>query len=121
MATSNWAVGVDVELLTSKAKLQQQLDTAFKGITARIEVDTGDSSKKVKDLTDSGENLGLTFQEANLIMSKCMDTIASMVEQVYALNDSLTEFKKVSDLQGASLDNYVSKLTDMGTQVARTG
>lgn len=29
--------------------------------------------------------------------------------------------KKVSDLSGISLDNYVSKLSEMGTAVARTG
>lgn len=29
--------------------------------------------------------------------------------------------KKVSDLSGSSLDNYVAKLSEMGTVVARTG
>ena len=69
----------------------------------------------------AAENLGLTFQEANLIMSRSLDIITSMVDEVYALDSSLTEFKKVSDLSGASLDNYTSKLSEIGKTVARTG
>ena len=38
-----------------------------------------------------------------------------------AENLGLTEFKKVSDLSGASLDNYTSKLSEIGKTVARTG
>ena len=54
-------------------------------------------------------------------MSKSLDIITSMVEEVYALDSSLTEFKKVSDLSGASLDNYTNKLSAIGKTVARTG
>ena len=36
-------------------------------------------------------------------------------------DDSLTEFKKVSDLSGQALDDYTSKLSDMSAEVARTG
>ena len=66
-------------------------------------------------------NLGLTFQEANLILSKSTDVISTMVERVFALDDALTEFQKISDLSGASLDKYVTKLEQMGSTVARTG
>lgn len=107
---SMYSILVDAELQTQQIK--QQLKELEKG--TKISVDTSDAQKSVEDL-------GLTFQQANLIMQKSLDIISSMVEQVYALDGSLTEFKKVSDLSGASLDKYVSKLSKMGQAVARTG
>ena len=65
--------------------------------------------------------MGLSYQEANAIMSKSIDIISSMVDQVFEMNGALTEFSKVSDLSGASLDAYVSKLQDLGSEVGRTG
>ena len=44
-----------------------------------------------------------------------------MYEQVKNLDDAMTDFKKVSDLQGAALDKYVAKLSQSGREVARTG
>ena len=82
-----------------------------------FDVDSGSIDQAAK----SAENLGLTFQEANLIMSRSLDIITSMVDEVYALDSSLTEFKKVSDLSGASLENYTNKLSEIGKTVARTG
>lgn len=119
MATknSNYSILVDVELQTST--IQQQLNNAAKN--TKISFDTKNAKENIDDLTISAENMGLTFQEANLIMSKSIDIISSMVEEVYNLDTALTEFKKVSDLSGESLDNYVSKLNEMGTAVARTG
>ena len=69
----------------------------------------------------SAEDLGLSYQEANAIMSKSIDIISSMVDQVFEMNGALTEFSKISDLSGASLDAYVSKLQDLGSEVGRTG
>lgn len=119
MATknSNYSILVDVELQTST--IQQQLNNAAKN--TKISFNTRDAKGNIDDLAASAENMGLTFQEANLIMSKSIDIISSMVEEVYNLDTALTEFKKVSDLSGESLDNYVSKLNEMGTAVARTG
>ena len=46
--------------------------------------------------------------------------MSSMVEQVYELDDAMVEYRKVSDLSGTSLDNYVNKLSEMRSGVART-
>lgn len=86
-----------------------------------------DATASVKDLDKSlknqdqtlGANL-LTFQAANMILSQTVDIVSAVVEQVYELNTAQTEFKKVSDLTGASLDNYTQKLSEMGRKVART-
>ena len=44
-----------------------------------------------------------------------------MVNQVKEMDSAITEFKKVSDLSGKSLDNYVQGLAEAGATVARTG
>lgn len=112
---SQYSILVDVDFDTSQ--IQQRLRNAAQNIKVNFDVDSGSIDQAAK----SAENLGLTFQEANLIMSKSLDIITSMVDEVYALDASLTEFKKVSDLSGASLENYQTKLSAIGKTVARTG
>ena len=112
---SQYSILVDVDFSTSQ--IQQKLQNAAKNSKINFDVDSGSIDQAAK----AAENLGLTFQEANLIMSKSLDIITSMVDEVYALDSSLTEFKKVSDLSGASLDNYTNKLSAIGKTVARTG
>lgn len=119
MATrnSNYSILVDVELITSG--IQKQLNNAAKN--TKISFDTKDAQSNVRGLSQDVEDLGLTFQEANLIMNQSIEIIASMVEQVFELDTAMTEFKKVSELSGSALDKYVSKLSSMGNAVARTG
>ena len=112
---SQYSILVDVDFSTSQ--IQQKLRQAAQNTKINFDVDSGSIDQAAK----AAENLGLTFQEANLIMSRSLDIITSMVDEVYALDSSLTEFKKVSDLSGASLDNYTSKLSEIGKTVARTG
>lgn len=113
---SNFSILVDTQLDTSNIEKQlKQVENSTKPITFK----TDDSG--IKETTNSAKELGLTFQEANLIMSRSIDIISSMVSQVYNLDSALTEFRKVSDLSGESLDEYVSHLTDLGETVARTG
>ena len=112
---SQYSILVDVDFSTSQ--IQQKLRQAAQNTKINFDVDSSGIGQAAK----SAENLGLTFQEANLIMSKSLDIITSMVDEVYALDSSLTEFKKVSDLSGASLENYTNKLSEIGKTVARTG
>lgn len=109
--------------------IQQQLNNAAKKVTFKVdgkgirsvtaELDT--MSTATQQASKHAEDLGLTYQQARLIMDKCVDTISSMVEQVYTLNSAMTEFKKVSDLRGSGLEDYVQSLSEMGKTVARTG
>ena len=112
---SQYSILVDVDFSTSQ--IQQKLRQAAQNTKINFDVDSGSIDQAAK----AAENLGLTFQEANLIMSKSLDIITSMVDEVYTLDSSLTEFKKVSDLSGASLENYTNKLSEIGKTVARTG
>ena len=109
--------------------IQSQLNNAAKKVTFKVdgkgirsvtaELDT--MSTATQQASKHAEDLGLTYQQARLIMDKCVDTISSMVEQVYTLNSAMTEFKKVSDLRGSGLEDYVQSLSKMGKTVARTG
>ena len=125
--SNNYSILVDVELQTSTIK--KQLDDALKEAKLKINSDdaksASDDLKKLKDASDqaagSADDLSLSYQAANAILRQSIDIITSMVDQVYSLDTALTEFKKVSDLSGQSLDDYVSKLTDMGNTVGRTG
>lgn len=111
MATT-WKVSVGVDLDVSD--IQRQLDQVHGYI------DLGDSTSSVNSLTSAGEKMNLTYQAAYSIFSKSVGAISSMVGQVRELDSAITEFKKVSDLTGASLDNYVQQLGEMGSRVART-
>ncbi len=107
--------------LSNASDIQKQLDKLNPKVKIDTEIDTGNAEQQVRGLTDAGSDLGLTYQEANAIMSESIKIISSMVDQVFELDGALTEFKKVSDLSGSSLDAYVDKLSALGSEVGRTG
>lgn len=94
-------------------------------ILANVKLDASGVQKQLDDLLSkggsAGDELSLSFQAANEIFSKSVDIISEMVGQVAELDKSLIEFQKVSDLSGDALDRYISKLSKMGAEVARTG
>ena len=103
---SNYTLSILADVELNPSSVQPQLDALVKG------------NKRV---ANSAQEMQLSFQAANAIFRATVEVVSSLVEQVYELDGAITEFKKVSDLQGASLDKYVSKLAKMGQQVARTG
>ena len=63
----------------------------------------------------------LTYNTVTQFFNTVSDGIKDMIGQVKELDDALTEFKKVSDLSGESLDRYVDKAYNMGATVPKTG
>lgn len=114
---NNYSVLVGVELDTKN--VQQQLNQNLKNL--KVDLDTKNAVQGMQNLDAATEDVSLTFQAANEIFRTSIEIIGSMVEQVYALNDAQIEFQKVSDLSGQALDDYIAKLSDMGSTVARTG
>lgn len=114
---NNYSVLVGVELDTKN--VQQQLNNNLKNL--KVDLNTKDAVKGMDDLNSSVTDTYLTFQAANEIFRTSIEIIGSMVEQVYALNEATIEFQKVSDLSGRALEDYIAKLSDMGSTVARTG
>lgn len=111
MATT-WKVSVGVDLDVSN--IQKQLDQVHGHI------DLNDSTSSVKGLTAAGKQMNLTYQAAYSIFSKSVGAIASMVDQVKEMDSAVTEFRKISDLSGASLNNYINDLYEAGKQTGRT-
>lgn len=131
MANKNtsWNIGVGIEIKTSTSEIQKKLNEAAKNVNINIkakgakEASDGISnlSKNMNKASSSAKNFELTYQAANMIMEKSIDIIKSMVSEVYTMNAAQVELAKVTDLSGESMDEYVSKLTDMGAEVAKTG
>ena len=82
-----------------------------------------ESSKNVKswgdEFTDSFKKV-VQFGSITAIIGAVTQGIREAVSIVKEFDDTLTEFKKVSDLSGDSLTEYTKKLGEMGQEVART-
>ena len=78
-------------------------------------------------ISDGAKSLGsiakqrVAFLAMTDIVSGAAHGMKAMVGSVFELDASLTEMKKVSDLNGASLDKFTKKAFDVGTATARTG
>ena len=125
MAT-NYSVVVQAELDLKKIK-EQLKEVASNGVDLKVhgaaqgkkEID--DVTKSTRQLNEAGQDLELTFNVAHEVFSKFLSVVKDMAGQVYELDAALTEFKKVSDLSGSALDDYVDKLSQLGQEVGRTG
>lgn len=89
MAGKNYSILVDVELQTQSIK--RQLNKISKEQNISFKVESKDAVKNLNELEKSIKEVGITFQESNLIMSRSIDAIVSMVDQVYELDTALTE------------------------------
>lgn len=119
---SNYSILFDVEFETKQVRAElEKIQKNFKPLKLDVDVDTKEATDGVKRLEQSMGDAQLTFNAANEVFRTTIDVITSMAEQVYELDGALTEFKKVSNLSGQALDDYVVKLQKMGNQVARTG
>ena len=123
--SSNYSSSVDVDL--NLKDIDSQLKSKKYGITldtsgVKSAKDTIDkTAQSTKNLGDTTENVAVTYQQFRQVLDLATSALSNMYEQVRNLDSATTELKKVSDLQGASLDKYVSKLSKMGQTVGRTG
>ncbi len=63
----------------------------------------------------------LTYNTVTQFFNTISNGIQDMIMEVKDLDDSLTELKKVTDLEGESLENFVSEAYSAGQNVAKTG
>ena len=80
-----------------------------------------DGTKDVERLNSASQDLAVTYQQLQQVFSATMEIMSKMSDQVFELDRSTTEFRKVSELSGAALDDYVDKIADLGREVGRTG
>ena len=108
----------DIEKKLKSKKYEIPLDTSS---IKSGKKDIDDAVQSTKNLNDAGQDLELTFNVANEVFNKFTSVIKDMAGQAYELDDALTQFKKVSDLNGQALDEYADKLSKIGQTVGRTG
>ena len=122
---SNYSVIIDAELELKKAKQQLNEFKKDNKLNLDLRVTGGKSLSKAtsqtQDLDNSTKDLMFTYQQLRQVLDSVIDVTEKMYTSVKNLDDAQTEFKKVSDLNGQALDNYTTKLSDMGKSVARTG
>lgn len=85
----------------------------FKGLKGYI----GEGVKSFADITKKVALFGLSTN----IISGASAGVKNMVGSVVQLDSSLTELKKVSDLNGKSLKKYTDQAFEAGKTVAKTG
>ena len=121
MATSNFSVLVDLvpDVSSLKKKLKNQNIEIKVGVTGTEKVK--DLNTAVQDNAKAVEDAALTWQQYREMLNLATRAIEAFVGQTMEMDESLTEFKKVSTLSGNELDRYVDKLSEAGKQVARTG
>ena len=73
--------------------------------------------KEIQNNKDTKLKIGVTADGAE----RTKKELDGVTQSTKNLDDAMTDFKKVSDLQGAALDKYVAKLSQSGREVARTG
>ena len=94
------------------------------GVYANIGKDVEKSTGRLKSF--GSETLNVTkkviqFGAVTAVIRGVTSGLGDMVQNVYELDSALTEFKKVSDLTGKSLDKYTAQAYKAGRETARTG
>lgn len=104
----------------SQKKRLDELSASYQKLTAQIK-NQGGWMLNLKDSWTKAIRSFTTYMSVTTVFYQGVHAIKSMVNEVKTLDDSLTEFKKVSDLAGDSLDRYVKKAYEAGETVAKTG
>lgn len=99
-------------------------------VTNTLNKKTGEFNQTLKESTKTAKTWSeefvdsfqkvLRFGSITAIIGAFSQAIKEAVQTVKEFDDALTEFKKVSDLSGESLDAYTKKLGELGQEVART-
>lgn len=117
------------QLITTTTKYDKagvNLGTTLTKTTQNIKT----MSNEVKQASTHTETLGskfisvtkkvIAFGAITSLIGLFTKGMYEAVEVVKDFDEAMTEFNKVSDMNGSSLDSYTKKLGEMGTEVART-
>lgn len=91
---------------------------------------TGQTTTETTKMANANKKLGQSFTDvigkvakfylATLPIQAMQKAIIEAVQTIKDFDDAMTDFKKVSDLNGESLNDYTDKLAKLGETVART-
>lgn len=138
------AEGTQVQSLTKST--EKFVDVQGRAIQVNTNFDKSGkaTSATIKDITKETKSAGTAIETASkqtkswgedfvitmgkvakfFVITKIIQTFTQAISESYTVvkefDDALTDFKKVSDLSGDSLDAYTEKLGGLGEAVART-
>lgn len=109
---TNQLVDAQGRLYTQTVKLDKKTGQLNETLTAQAKRADGLASS-FKATLKSAVLFTAAYGALNAVVSNTVEAISSV-------DKALTEFRKVSELSGGSLDSYSKKLGNMGREVART-
>lgn len=126
---SNTDFSILARVVLDVSDIQKQLSAVSKNIKFNIDSSSvSAASGAVGQLGNDVNNTSQAVAQAEdswykyyVVLKMVENAVTSMAEQTYELDSAITELKKVTDLQGESLDKYVQGLAKSGKDVARTG
>lgn len=120
----------------SVSDIQKQLDSISKGTTLKINADNSQVNNLKQSLTDLGNSAkeakahtqGLddiiqkfsSWQIVGDVIHGVKNAMQDMVQQVFDLDESLTELDKVTDLTSSGLQNLADDAFEVGEQIGAT-
>lgn len=132
MANSN-LYRINLQARIDTKTIKAQLAQISKTSTVNVKVNSTGATQTVKQMnkvnrstmTASAAFVDITkkvalFGAATSIIGGFTAACGAAMQAVLDFDKSLTEFKKVSDLSGESLDTYTKKLGELGEETART-
>ena len=130
MRTFTKTVNDGAETVTRQVKTVQDAvgnsSSAVINETTKLNKNLDETKKKTNDLGVGLTNFRGTlvkiaeFQIINGILNTFVNSVTDAINAVHDFDDALTDFKKVSDLTGDSLQDYTQKLADLGETTGRT-
>lgn len=130
MRTFTKTVNDGAETVTRQVKSVQDAagnaSSAVVNETTKLNKNLDETKKKTNDLGVGLTNFSGTllkiaeFKIINGILQEFTNAVTNAIQTVHDFDDALTDFKKVSDLTGDSLQDYTQKLADLGEKTGRT-
>ena len=116
--------------LNSINKSINSVSTSAKSLGTTVDSSMSKASTSIQTASKHTKTLGQDFLDTTAKVAKFgaitallgvfTGAVANAISTVKTFDDAITDFKKVSDLSGASLDDYTDKLGKLGETVART-
>ena len=116
-------------LKTTTDSYQDKLGNLITTVT-KYNSATGQTTTETTKMVNANKKLGQSFTDvigkvakfylATLPIQAMQKAIIEAVQTIKDFDDAMTDFKKVSDLNGESLNDYTDKLAKLGETVART-
>lgn len=116
-------------LKTTTDSYQDKLGNLITTVT-KYNSETGQTTTETTKMVNANKKLGQSFTDvigkvakfylATLPIQAMQKAIIEAVQTIKDFDDAMTDFKKVSDLNGEALNDYTDKLARLGETVART-